>query len=112
MLCAVHVPLSEVRKAWLGSRGRGMDQLQSAGKHSQVYQDVFGGVFRPGGELGVCYGESDHVAWGDVLAAKLVSSPPKVILPKLLPHQYATLILSNPDGHLQDPMQELLHWMV
>lgn len=89
-----------------------MDQLQCIGEHSHIYQDVFGGVFRPAGELGVCYGDNDHVVWGDVMAAKLTLSPPKVTFPSHLPHQYTTLVLSNPDGHLQDHMQELLHWMV
>lgn len=97
---------------WLSPNGRGMHQLQTSGLHSRIYQDVFGHVFWPRSTLEISYSNCHHVLWGDVIAAKHTSSQPKVTLPSQLKGEYATLVFTNPDGHLQDSTQELLHWMV
>lgn len=111
LFCVVYIPLEEVRSVWLAPRGQGFRQLQTSGLHSNIYNDVFGAVFRPLGFLEVSYSNC-HVTWGDVIPAKDALVQPKVILPHQLKGDYASLILTNPDGHLHDNTQELLHWMV
>jgi len=108
----VYVPLDEVRKVWLGPKGRGLYQLKTAGLHSRIYQDVFGHTFWPLGVLEVSYSNSHQVTWGDMIDAKNTTSPPSVQLPTKLNGEFATLVLSDPDSHLQESSQELLHWMV
>ena len=61
------------------------------------------------------YGERCSVERGNILTAEQASCEPNVKLPKQLREQrekFATLILSNPDGHLTHGSMELLHWMV
>lgn len=108
----VHIPLAEVRKEWLDSWGCGLQHLYTLGQHSRIYQDVFGREFKPLGLLRVEYPEGQHVTWGDMVVAKHAAVQPQVTLPGNLEGGFATLILTNPDGHLQDNTQELLHWMV
>lgn len=108
----VYIPLVEVRREWLDTRGRGLQQLHTLGRHSHIYQDVFGREFHPQGFLWVEYPDGHRVTWGDMVAAKHAVIPPQVTLPGNLGGGYATLILTNPDGHLQDSTRELLHWMV
>ena len=115
MMCMylVYVPLEEVRKECLDVRwGRGLHQLETAGNHSNIYQDVFGDIFRPLGFLEVLYPEHNKVSWGNLIEAKNTLSQPQVTLPAHLLGNYATLILTDPDGHLQEGSGELLHWMV
>lgn len=127
---AVYIPLNEVKQEWMGPRGHGVDQLRVMGLHSHIYQDAFGMSFLPHGFLGVSYSQVHHVTWGSVLKAKHAQAPPTVMLPyPLTPMNkwgrfiarplcrgpkvnYVTLTLTNPDGHLLDSSQELLHWMV
>jgi hypothetical protein len=108
----VYVPLDDVRREWLDARGRGTTQLKHLGHHSGIYKDVFGKEFHPQGYLWAEYPESHLVTWGDIIAAKYAVSQPKVTLPGNMDGTYATLILTNPDGHLGDNTQEVLHWMV
>lgn len=108
----MYVDLTDVRKEWLSPRGRGLQQLRTSGLHCNVYQDVFGCDFWPRDILEVCYQDSHLVTWGDVLQAKLALSQPRVTLPQNMAGKYATLLFTNPDGHLQDHMKEVLHWMV
>lgn len=108
----VYVPLGQVRKEWLGTRGRGIEQLRCLGQHSHIYDDVFGFEFRPLGFLWVVYPDGYQVTWGDLIPAKHALLEPRVTLPGNLRGDYATLLLTNPDAHLQDSTQELLHWMV
>lgn len=108
----VLVPLEEVREEWLGPLGRGICQLQTAAHHCNIYRDVFGTVFRPSGFLKVLYSDVHEVTWGDMIPAKHTLHQPRVILPSTLRENYASLTLTNPDGHLQENSQELLHWMV
>ena len=110
--CIVFVPLDEVRREWLGGRGRGLHQLRSLGLHSLIYQDVYGQEFMPQGILGVSYLAGPQVTWGDIVVAKDATAAPQVTLPSDPKHGYATLTLTNPDGHLQQQSQELLHWMM
>ena len=112
VLYLVFVPLDEVKRDWLDPRGKATNQLQTIGIHDHIYQDVFGIVFRPLGFLEVCYMPLHHVKWGDVMPAKNMASAPVVSLPKGLKGKYASLIMTNPDGHLQDSTKELLHWFV
>lgn len=108
----VYIPLGEVKEEWLEARGRGIEQLQCLGQHSRIYEDVFGREFRPLGFLWVVYPDGHQVTWGDLIPAKHALSQPLVTLPGNLSGEFATLLLTNPDGHLQDSTQELLHWMV
>lgn len=123
----LYIPLEEVRREWLGqeeagsgqgevawlkTKPQGIRQLQVLGHHSNIYQDVFGLDFHPLGFLDISYPSGQHVMWGEVIGAKHTISQPKVTLPDHLASGYATLTLTNPDGHLQDHTQELLHWMV
>lgn len=108
----MYVDLAEVRKTWLERRGGGLVQLSTSGKHCHVYQDVFGCEFWPLGCLEVSYSDTHPVTWGDMIPAKQALSEPRVTLPDALSGSYATLLLTSPDGHLQDNMRELLHWMM
>lgn len=56
-LCVlVSISLEEVQREWWAHRG--LDQLQTAGTHFNLYQDLYGGrVFRPLGFMEVAYGE-------------------------------------------------------
>ena len=108
----MYIPLAEVRREWLGARGRGLQQLHCMGHHSHIYQDVFGCEFRPLGFLWAEFPEGHLVTWGDIVAAKHASTQPRVTLPGNLGGGYATLTLTNPDGHLKDSTHELLHWIV
>ena len=51
----VSVPLGEVQREWQSHRG--LDQLQTAGVHFNLFQDLYGRVFRPHGFMEVAYGE-------------------------------------------------------
>ena len=69
---SVSVPLGEVQKEWQSHRGLG--QLQTAGHHFNLYQDLYGGrVFRPGGFMEVTYGEKT-VHRGTILPPSEVSA--------------------------------------
>lgn len=112
-LVTVHVPLDEVRHCWLDVRGRGLHQLQTSGTHCHIYQDIFGAEFRPQDFLSISYSDCHPVSWGNLIAAKHTLYPPRIILlSQHLPSGYASLILTDPDGHLLDNTQELLHWMM
>ena len=50
------VPLDDVQREWRAYRG--LDQLKTAGKHFNIFKDMFGGQsFRPLGFMEVAYGE-------------------------------------------------------
>ena len=90
-----------------------MFQLRTSGTHCHIYQDVFGYEFRPVGFLSVSYSEYYPVTWGNLIQAKHALEAPRVELHSLhLPDGYVSLALTNPDGHLLDNTQELLHWMM
>ena len=109
----MYVPLDDVWRGWTEPRGRGLHQLQTAGEHCHVYQDVFGGLFRPLGFLNISYANAHSVAWGNLIVATDALNPPTVTLQsEQLPPGYASLVLTNPDGHLLDNTKDLLHWMM
>lgn len=114
-LCPVDVPLDTVHKEWKEHYGK--HHLQNIGLHSHIYQDVFGKKFYPQGFMNICYSTPDcsySVEQGNLLPAKYASVEPAVALPEELSWRsgYATLVLSDPDGHLTDGSKELLHWMM
>ena len=76
--------------------------------------DVFRGEFRPRGFIQATYGDSDTVCHGNLLTPEQVSNTPRVQLPQEMSREkgYASLILTNPDGHLRDNSLEVLHWMM
>lgn len=108
------VPLSEVHKEW--KEHCGLHHLHSVGLYSNIFKDVFGFQFYPSWLLTIKYGEACSVERGNVLTAEQASCEPNVSFPKRLRElqkgKFATLTLSNPDGHLTHGSMELLHWMV
>lgn len=85
--------------------------------HNRIFSDVFNAEFRPRGFIGVSYGDSDSsdiVHCGNLLTPTQASATPKVQLPNELKklEGFATLLLSNPDGHLRDNTMEVLHWIM
>ena len=60
------------------------------------------------------YGDTDIVHHGNLLTPEQTSVAPRVQLPQELKRRegYASLVLSNPDGHLRDNSLEVLHWMM
>lgn len=107
------VPLDTVHNEWKEHDGR--RQLQAIGLHSRIYQDVFGSVFLPRGFMGIQYGEGSEsvsVEQGNVVPTEKMSAEPTVSLPAELSEGFASLMLTDPDGHLTHGTMELLHWMV
>ena len=96
------------------SHYRGLEHLHTVGVHSRIFSDVFNGDFRPKGFIHVTYGESDVVHHGNLLTPEQTSHAPQVQLPHELRRKegYATLMLTNPDGHLRGNSHEVLHWMM
>ena len=66
--------------------------------------------------MGITYEEGREVCRGNLLYPRQVSEPPLVSLPLKTPCEEGdglyTLVLTNPDGHLQDNKKEVLHWMM
>ena len=105
----VFVPLSEVHSDW--QRLHGLEHLQTIGHHFNIYSHVFGFHFRPRGSITVTYPGEHEVHRGNIITAEEASLQPTVTLPPDLTG-YSTLVFSNPDGHLYDSSQEVLHWMM
>ncbi len=111
------IPLSAVQEEWRYHRG--LEHLHTIGSHNRVFSDIFKTEFRPKAFIGVAYGDSEsairHVVHhGNLLTPTQAASPPKVWLPQELKEVegYASLMLTNPDGHLGDNSLEILHWMM
>ena len=94
--------------------------LSSVSIHNRLFSDIFKTEFRPKAFISVTYGGDsddsavDVVHHGNLLTSAQASAPPKVQLPQELKKTegYATLMLTNPDGHLRDSSLEVLHWMM
>ena len=112
------IPLPSVQSEW--RHHRGLQHLHTVGIHNRLFSDVFKTEFRPKAFIGVTYGGDsddsaiDVVHHGNLLTPTQALGPPKVQLPQELKKTegYATLILTNPDGHLRDNSLEVLHWMM
>lgn len=114
---SVFVPLGNVQQEW--RHYKGLDHLHTIGVHNGIFRYLFYGDFRPKGSIQVTYGDMDVVHHGNLLTPEQASSPPKLRLPHELrrkgrgrDEKYASLTLTNPDGHLRDNTLEVLHWMV
>ena len=113
---SVFIPLSDVQAEW--RHHWGLQHLHTIGKHNRLYTDVFNCEFRPKAFISVAYGDTEsdiHVVHhGNLLTPTQVANPPKIRLPHELKkvEGYASLLLTNPDGHLQDNALEVLHWMM
>ena len=94
--------------------------LSSVSIHNRLFSDIFKTEFRPKAFISVTYGGDsddsavDVVHHGNLLTPAQASAPPRVQLPQELKKTegYATLMLTNPDGHLRDSSLEVLHWMM
>ena len=69
----VTIPLSEVQSEW--QQFRGLDQLQTAGVHFNLYRDLYGRHFRPRGFMQVEYGDK-AVHRGTIITPTEVGSLP------------------------------------
>jgi large subunit ribosomal protein L38 len=101
------VPLDEAQGEW--QLHGGLEQLQTAGTHFNLFQDVYGRPFRPLGFMEVTYG-SKAVHRGTILTPSEASSPPSV--GRLPSEGLCSVVMTTPDGHLTDHHMEVLHWMV
>ena len=114
----VLIPLSDVQAEWRYHRG--LQHLHTIGNHNRIFSDIFKTEFRPKAFLGVAYGGESESAMqnvvhhGNLLTPTQAAAPPKVWLPRELKEMegYASLMLTNPDGHLRDNSLEILHWMM
>ena len=109
---AVFIPLEKVQGEW--REHGGLQHLHAVGTHNRIYTDVFNRDFRPKGFITVTFGDSAVVHHGNLLTPEQTSTAPRVELPRQLRSKvgYASLLLTNPDGHLRDNTLEVLHWMV
>ena len=109
---SVFIPLDKVQLEW--QRYRGLEHLHTIGIHNNIFTDLFGDEFRPKGFICVTYADSAVVHHGNLLTPEQTSTVPQVQLPPELRSKvgYASLILTNPDGHLRNNNLEVLHWMV
>ena len=108
------VPLDTVHSECKEHYG-GRQKLQAIGSHYHIYQDIYGSVFLPRGSLGVHYGHGEGVVsveQGNVIPAEKACEEPAVSLPAGLGEGFASLVFTDPDGHLTDGTMELLHWMM
>lgn len=106
------VPLEQVAEEYR-SKGQYFTHLKTVGVQFGIFRDVFGQSFYPKTFTTIRYG-SKQVYQGNLLKASETSHQPQVKLP--MPDggddKLWTLIMTNPDGNLQDQTTELLHWMV
>ena len=111
-LFSVFIPLSEVQKEW--REHRGLEHLHTVGLHDNIFTDIFNGEFRPRGFLRITYGDSNVIHHGNLLTPGQTSDAPQVQLPQEMSRGegYASLLLTNPDGHLRDSTLQVLHWMM
>ena len=113
---SVFVPLASVQAEW--RHWNGMEHLHTIGLHNNIFRDVFCDEFQPKGFIQVTYGDAGGVIHhGNLVTPEQAASAPKVQLPLKLRRRereggYASLLLTNPDGHLRDNTLEVLHWMV
>ena len=118
LFVSVFIPLPSVQSEW--RHHRGLQHLHTVGIHNRLFSDIFKTEFRPKAFISVAYGGDsddsavDVVHHGNLLTPAQASAPPNVQLPQELKKTegYATLMLTNPDGHLRDSSLEVLHWMM
>ncbi|XP_065915392.1 large ribosomal subunit protein mL38-like [Dysidea avara] len=105
------IPLDKVAEEYRSTRQYFM-HIKTIGTQFGIFRDVFGTSFLPKVLATISYG-SQHVYHGNIMEANKTVSQPNVKLP---PHNddnhLWTMIMTNPDGNLQDQTTELLHWMV
>ncbi|XP_064598797.1 large ribosomal subunit protein mL38-like [Liolophura sinensis] len=94
----------------------GLISTRVLAEHYGIFRDLFDGAhFVPNTRLEVSYNFDDEfilpVYRGNKLEASLVHTAPCVEY-TTDPASLWTLILTNPDGHLQDNSAEVLHWFI
>ncbi|KAJ1130154.1 hypothetical protein NDU88_008510 [Pleurodeles waltl] len=113
-LKTLQIPLHEVRAEW--ERTSGPYHLQHTAEHYGIYHDLFdAATFVPRVPLRVEYSLEQQwimpVYHGNVVAPSEALNPPQVTFDADKGSLW-TLLLTNPDGHLQETNAEYVHWLL
>ncbi|XP_013422116.1 39S ribosomal protein L38, mitochondrial [Lingula anatina] len=113
-LRTLEIPLSEVQSEW--EKISGPDFSVTMARHYNIFKDLFGPVyFTPRVPLDIFYElDSEDVApvyCGNRIAASESGQAP-VVQFDAPEDTLWTLVMTSPDGHLQDNTAECLHWFV
>jgi len=110
------IDLEEVKKEY--RKEQFLLHVKQTAAHYGIWRDLFNGAFfLPVNELSVLYDLDEEyvnpVYHGNRLTPSEAGAAPTVEINRADDDDSLwTLIMTNPDGHLQDNEQEYLHWMV
>lgn len=119
------VNLNEIKEEWFKTSGP--YQVRDIADHYAIYKDLFGAYayFVPRVNLGIKYTLSNEESWpvyfGNRIYAEQTKNAPDVSFNHKFSMSHSgpveentlwTLIMSNPDGNLNDSEKEYVHWMV
>ncbi|UYV62204.1 MRPL38 [Cordylochernes scorpioides] len=110
----LNISLEEARKNWL--KENGPEEIKRIAEHYGVYESLYQhGYFLPYLPINIYYDYDAEsvtpVYHGNIIYAKETQSAPTVKF-NSGPEDLWTLVLTNPDGHLEDNNSEYLHWLV
>ncbi|ELT90673.1 hypothetical protein CAPTEDRAFT_150382 [Capitella teleta] len=110
----LEIPLDEVNELWMQENGP--KHVKKLAEHYGIFKDIFnGGFFLPVVPLDINYeyeGEFVNPVYrGNRISPFEAHKQPEVSFDPAEGSLW-TLILTNPDGHLQDNESEYLHWLI
>ncbi|XP_014290255.1 large ribosomal subunit protein mL38 [Halyomorpha halys] len=107
------LPLEDVEEEW--ALNNGPEHIKAAAEHYGIFDHLFGdAVFLPVVPLRINFnsGDEQHFVYrGNYLTPSLLSEAPQVKY-QASPDSLWTLLMSTPDGHLQDSEKEYIHWLI
>ncbi|KAK0051421.1 39S ribosomal protein L38 mitochondrial [Biomphalaria pfeifferi] len=110
----LHVDLDQVRDEW--HRERMPEHVKTISEHHGIFRDLFDGAhFLPVIPLHISYDFNEEyvtpVRFGNIIPSCDASSKPVVNF-ESSDDSLWSLIMTSPDGNLEDSSKEILHWFI